>query len=396
MMFSRSHALILTIPLRLKLQAGRVVCRTVTSTAKPRELNDGFAVRSRLDVPEKGTPAPRIAGRKWLPGSTFQGHELPEFLAGPKDNMPAVYEAVGTGLTLREWSDRCRRIMDDKLHVYGTILFRGLPLESGDDFSRFFREVGYRVANPAGRIGRRREVASDVFTASDNNPPAYTLEPHNEMAYTKNYPMKIFFYCQVPAEPGQGGETCIADNRDILPRLDPKVVQKFEKLGIKYHYYVASKAVDKDAYLSWQSTFGSEDKAVVEECLREQECEYKWQEDDSLIYWRYRPPFITHPKTGEKVWFNQLVVGHVSYYFDHPAWVDKKLPYERYPENVYYGDGSEIEPEVIQHIRDVTWQETVGFQLQKGDVLAFDNIYAHHGRIGFDCERVLYVGMTSE
>ena len=79
-----------------------------------------------------------------------------------------------------------------------------------------------------------------------------------------------------------------------------------------------------------------------------------------------------------------------------PFFAGKDLPYDRCPGHTCYGDGSEIEPEVIQHIRDVHWQEAVGFQMQKSDLLVFDNVYSQHGRLGFDCERKLLVAMTSE
>ena len=61
----------------------------------------------------------------------------------------------------------------------------------------------------------------------------------------------------------------------------------------------------------------------------------------------------------------------------------KELPDHLYPFHTYYGDGSEIEPDVLQHIRDVTWQSAVGFRWRNGDLLAMDNMAVQHGRISF-------------
>ena len=59
-----------------------------------------------------------------------------------------------------------------------------------------------------------------------------------------------------------------------------------------------------------------------------------------------------------------------------------------------YGDGSEIEPAVLQHIRAVSWSCAVGFQWQQGDLLVFDNLLAQHARLGFTGERKLLLSMT--
>ncbi|XP_070567968.1 dapdiamide synthesis protein DdaC-like isoform X1 [Ptychodera flava] len=354
---------------------------------------NGFSIRTRLDIPAQASA--RIAGRKWLPGSTFPGNNLPEHLASPRENMPAVYEVIEEKVKIEEWSSRCREIIDEKLHVYGTILFRGLPVENADEFSRLFKNLGYTSMTYQGGAGERTEKADQVTSATDIDPPIYSIEPHNEMAYTDHGPLKVFLYCDVPAKPGRGGESGITYVRDTLRNLDPKVVQKFDKLGLKYCYHSLSKN-SKDAFMSWQGMFRTEDKAVVEQYMKDHNCEYKWLDNDDLSYWRYGPAFANHPITGERVWFNQATTGHASYYYDHPMYADKNLPENMYPIMAYYGDGSVIKPEVLQHIRDVLWQGTVGFQLQKGDVLVYDNFYAQHSRLGFDCERTLLFAMTSD
>ncbi|XP_077985163.1 dapdiamide synthesis protein DdaC-like [Glandiceps talaboti] len=346
--------------------------------------NDGLPVEFYIQ--------PRIAGRQWLPGSTFPGHDLPEYLACPKDNKPALYQAVASDVSIETWAERARAMIDEKLHIYGTILFRGLPLNGVDNFSRFVKALRYKNKLYIGGSGQRHEVDELVYTAADNEPPVYTIEPHNEMAYHNDPPMKLLFYCDHPATPGHGGESVVADVRDILPKLNKEVVDKFERLGVRYHNYVGCKNKN-DSPRNWQEI---NDKIKLSLFLENHGYGYRWEDNNSLIFWQNVPAFRRHPLTGERIWFNQITGNHASYCFDHPNFVDLDIPNWKYPYHSTYGDGSEIEPEVIQHIRDVLWQTAVGFQMQKSDVLVYDNMYTQHARIGYTGKRKLVVALTSD
>ena len=59
------------------------------------------------------------------------------------------------------------------------------------------------------------------------------------------------------------------------------------------------------------------------------------------------------------------------------------------------GDGSEIEPAVLQHIRAVTWSCAVGFPWRNGDVLVVDNLLVQHARMSFTGSRRI-LAMLSE
>jgi len=51
--------------------------------------------------------------------------------------------------------------------------------------------------------------------------------------------------------------------------------------------------------------------------------------------------------------------------------------------NTYYGDGSSIEPSVLDELREAYRQEQVTFPWQEGDVLMLDNMSIAHGRESF-------------
>ena len=58
-----------------------------------------------------------------------------------------------------------------------------------------------------------------------------------------------------------------------------------------------------------------------------------------------------------------------------------------YPAHAIYGDGTEIEPEAIQHIRAVNWSCAVGFQWWTGDIAVLDNLAVMHSRLSFKGKR---------
>ncbi|XP_070568316.1 dapdiamide synthesis protein DdaC-like [Ptychodera flava] len=353
-----------------------------------------FKYKERVDIPAQTTAL--LAGRKWLPGALSAGSKYPTYVASPRDNFPALYtvNSPSTGSTpIGDFAKDAREIIEGDLHIYGAILFRGLPLQGGDDFSMFVRSMDYSLIGYEGGTAVRHKVAADVLTAS-NDPPEYSIEPHNEMAYSDHYPMKVFFFCDVAALPGHGGESVITDVREVVKKLDPEVVDKARKLGIRYCRHLPTRT--PGGYTSWQEGFFTEDRADVEKYMVEHKRAYRWESDGALTYWYNLPAFVTHPKTGEDVWFNQYHSHHATYFKDHPLWAHLDIPDDRYPFHCYYGDGSEVEEEVLQHIRDVLWEVSVGFQMKRGDLLALDNIYVQHSRLGFKGKRKLLVSLSMD
>ena len=120
-----------------------------------------------------------------------------------------------------------------------------------------------------------------------------------------------------------------------------------------------------------------------------------WEESGNLYLWQNRPAFIRHPLTGEKIWFNQAHNHRASNFKHMPGFpLDVQTPDEKYPAHSYYGDGSEIEREVIQHIRATSWECAVGFQWRSGDLLVLDNLAVQHARIGFTGNRKILAYLT--
>ena len=104
---------------------------------------------------------------------------------------------------------------------------------------------------------------------------------------------------------------------------------------------------------------------------------------------------MRHPVTKEKIWFNQAQSHHGSYYKAMPTFYGQEIPDYKCPSHTCYGDGSEIEPETIHHIRVTTWECAVGFQWKSGDLLVLDNLAVQHARIGFTGDRKVLVYLTA-
>ncbi|XP_035699279.1 clavaminate synthase-like protein At3g21360 [Branchiostoma floridae] len=335
----------------------------------------------------------RIRGRKWLPGSASPN--FPEFLKPPKDGYPYVFTPQeDTTASPEEYAVAVRKVVHEVLEKSnnGAVLFRGLPLQTAEDFSLVVNSLGLKLMRYEGGGAVRTEIAKSVYTASDD-PSEFCIEPHNELvdAYTSRTPEKIIFFCLDPPSPGAGGETVIADVREILSRLDKDVVDKFEKLGVMYWKHLPS--YTPGSYHSWQKSFQTEDRAAVEKYMVANNTNWRW-EGDSLSWWTIRNPMYKY--RGEKLWLCIAHGHHVSYLKAHPLWFDKDIPDHHFPFHTYYGDGTDIEAEVLQHIRDVHWQVSMGFQLQKGDFLVLNNMYCQHARLGFTGKRKLAVALAKQ
>jgi hypothetical protein len=69
------------------------------------------------------------------------------------------------------------------------------------------------------------------------------------------------------------------------------------------------------------------------------------------------------------------------------------VPIEGLPRHVYYGDGTPIEEEVIQHIGEIYEKSAVKFPWSERDVLMLDNMLICHGRNPFVGPRKILVAM---
>lgn len=337
----------------------------------------------------------QIAGRKFLPGS--QGKGFPEYLASARKGLPYALRADPVAeVSPERWGQLCRDQLNKMLPEYNAVLFRNLPLSNGKDFAAFAANLGYKPISYEGGTGNRYLVNGETevyFSTSD--PPDFNIELHNEMGCSPVHPKKVIFFCLIEPNEELGGVTPMARNSEIFSQLDPSVVEKLKEKKIRYTRYLPHEK--HKPYASWQQSFMTNDREKVEEFLERENFNYEWEKDtENLIYWYVLPPTMTHPVTGRKIWFTQPNVHHNTYYKESPMFQGVTLPDHMYPTHTYYGDGSPIEPEVIEHIRATGWRNAVGFSWKKRDVIVFDNLTIQHSRLSFRGDRLILAYLTAE
>jgi hypothetical protein len=271
------------------------------------------------------------------------------------------------------------------LRKRGAILFRGFPIQDSADFDRFCTLLGPRVADYAGGTSPRIKVGSGVYTSTEY-PATATIAMHNEMSYKDIYPDFIYFYCATP--PAQGGETPIADSRKVLASLPQRVVDAFEARGVSYIRNMIDSA---GSFGSWQRVFETDSRSVVEALCDKQGIGYQWDAYGTLHTEERRPATRVHARTGEKVWFNQAHMWHISN--GAPDLDLDDIDEADLPMNAAYGDRGSIETESLTAIRDAFKRHSMHFAWQQRDILLLDNVLMAHGRMPFKGERRILVAM---
>lgn len=338
---------------------------------------------------------PPIAERPFLPGSSSEG--FPEFLPGPKEGslFPIAYKVNNPEqFDVKVWSHVCRELVDAELTSYGAILIRNLPLFNMEDFKSFLSNLGYRFFEH-GVTGYRTPLGDHVYTASDD-PPEVTMEPHNECSYSPFFPKKIILFCLKEPDSFCGGETVLLKNRDLTATIDPEVIRKFEEKKVRYQAFLPNKTTDAGLQKSWQDRFWLEDPQAVEKILESNGWSFSWDQNKNLRFWYLHSPVILHPVTGEKIWFNQITSYHASYFRALPLYKNVSIADDEFPFHSYYGDGSVIEPAVLQHIRAAMWSCAIGFCWQTFDIAVLDNQQVLHGRMGWTGQRKLVTSLIDE
>jgi alpha-ketoglutarate-dependent taurine dioxygenase len=305
----------------------------------------------------------------------------------PGQSLPAVVRPTLENVDLVTWAADNLPMIESTLAAHGAVLFRGFRVGGIDPFRTFIQTVGGHLEQYTYRSTPRTEVGNGVYTSTEY-PADKSIPFHNEHSYARSWPMKLFFYCELPAE--WGGVTPICDSAGVYDRIPAAVRDRFHEKKVMYVRNYGD-GVD----LPWQEVFQTNDRAVVEEFCRQEGIQVEWKGGDRLRTRQVCQALARHPGSGKLLWFNQAHLFHVSSL--DPEIREAMLEafaQDELPRNTLYGDGTPIEDEALAAIREAYAAEEVAFPWEKEDVILIDNMAVAHARGPYRGERKIRVGMT--
>jgi hypothetical protein len=306
--------------------------------------------------------------------------------SGRGPSLPVEVVATGSDIDLVAYVEHDPRFAQH-LETAGAVLFRGFRVGGVVGFEHALQAMAGDLVVEHERSSPRTQVAGNVYTSTDH-PPDQEIFVHNEMSYSDSWPMRLGFLCV--RAPFRGGETPLCDTRRVLERVPAEIVRAFEQRGVMY-----VRNFSDHFGLPWQLSFGTEDPDAVTAYCDAHGITAEWQAG-RLRTTRIGPAIVRHPISGEDVWFNHLVFFHLSTLGQgiREALV-ADLGEDALPTDARYGDGSPIEPAVLDTLRTAYRSATVSFTWEAGDVLVIDNMLVAHGRRPFEGPREVLVTMAA-
>eukprot|EP00930_Biecheleria_cincta_P076978 TRINITY_DN64216_c0_g1_i1.p1 TRINITY_DN64216_c0_g1~~TRINITY_DN64216_c0_g1_i1.p1 ORF type:complete len:374 (+),score=68.30 TRINITY_DN64216_c0_g1_i1:83-1204(+) len=253
--------------------------------------------------------------------------------------------------------------------------------------------------NAGGGVSRPTLGNSNFLNAAEGAPPSVRIQPHNEMAYAREFPETVSF---IMLRTGlSGGVTELYDNVRLTRLLQDSpsgkvLLDKIQTLGMQYVRLLhSSRDRGQPGFFScWQDSFVAErfddalrkanekPDAYAVQCDQETSAEYTSLNlaapEMKAVSWA--PLMVTHPQHGELI-FSSILNRHASWLDGHEVF--GPLPWQARPYQCTWGDGTELSSSELAEIREAHEACKIELPLQKGDLIVLDNLYVQHGRAPF-------------
>ncbi|WP_317925052.1 non-ribosomal peptide synthetase [Cupriavidus sp. TA19] len=341
------------------------------SLARPRPAAGAASAPAAAAVPPAAAadPASQVRLRPLRAGEVF----------------PIVIEPAVPGLDPVAWAARSRELVAATLHRHAGIVFRGFDLPNPQAFEAFAEAMHPGLYGSYGDLPKK-EGGRNTYRSTPY-PERQMILYHNESAHLERWPRKQWFFCELPS--AVGGATPIVDCRELLRRLPPALAEEFARKQLMY-VRTFTPRLDVD----WRDFYKTDDRAEVEARCRAAGIDCRWLDGDVLQTRTVCPAIVGHPVTGERSFFNQVQLHHVSCLgADVREDLLEMVGLERMPRHVMFGDGTPIPDEAMALIGELYEACAVRFDWQRGDVVMLDNMLAAHARDPYEGPRKIVVAM---
>ena len=286
---------------------------------------------------------------------------------------------------LSAWFEQSSHELALMLAEHGALLFNAGEEIDAKSFEDILRKMGFNFYTKNGEhipISESGVVQTPVFY-----PHQLKIFWHNENSFHKTFPGKIIFSCGKPAI--SGGETPLVDTRILCKLIRPDVLSRFKKRGVMYvRRYV------KGLGLSYQKTLGVDTAAQAEAFCRVNDMSYSWSAD-VLKTIAIRPAVYEHPITGEDCFVAQGHHWHQSLLApDVRNMLQQAYGRDNMPRDFRYGDGTEIEDEIMDELTELYTKLEVARGWKLGDLVIVDNTSVAHARNPYKGDRTLFVALA--
>ncbi|QWF84126.1 TauD/TfdA family dioxygenase [Amycolatopsis sp. CA-230715] len=270
---------------------------------------------------------------------------------------------------------------------HGAVLVRGLDLRDIDQVVGAYRALPVELLTDREAFAPRSVYADGVYSSSQW-PADQPMCMHHELSYAGTVPGLLAMACL--RAPEEGGATATADAAAVLAALPSDVVDRFTE-----HGWSLVRSYNGEVGVSLAESFGTDDRAEIENYCRANGIEFDWGVDGALRTRQRRPAVLRHPVTGVDCWFNQIaflnewtMAPEVRQYLVDVYGADG-LPF-----TTRFGDGSPIDEGVVEAINAVYEAHTVRHPWQAGELMLVDNIRTAHSTEPYAGDRQIVVAMA--
>lgn len=310
------------------------------------------------------------------------------------DKSLPLYDAGGTltATKLRE--------IKEIFNTAGGLHITNTGLKTTQDLLPLLADLGFSEDEQFVEGGRTSAAKQEKWKEAglrrmDFYPPHLYLLPNNEIQYQRNFPSRVLFFCENPAD--EGGRTFLhsaQEAKEIICALGETGKQLYEKLeehgmSIEVGFLDQNDPRKKDNYFkSWQELCGTDDKDEAVKAIAKDhsdtfdECWWKEHEGHSVLMTQITLPSVYHDARDGQSYlrFPRIAMNGPSI----------ENGFRRFP----LGNGEDLSAEEIQILRDAYIQTQQGYEQSAGDIILMDNIRFGHSREPFEGTREVYLSMA--